>query len=139
MNVFYRNQKAPQLRTQRAQAIVEFALVLPILMMLLVGILEVGRFIYIYASVNNASREAARYGSAIGFDDTGAYLKYQYCDGIKDRARRSAYFTPLTVTISYDHGPSTGPFNDCDVSPADTGVQVNNGAQPDRVQVSVNA
>lgn len=81
MNVRYRNQKTPGIRTpysQRAQAIVEFAIVLPVLMMLLVGILEVGRLIYMYAAVNNASREASRYGSAIGLDDTGAYLKYQY-------------------------------------------------------------
>ena len=105
MKVHYRNQKTPGFRTQRAQAIVEFALVLPILMMMLVGIMEVGRLIYTYAAVNNASREAARYGSAIGFDDTGTHLKYQYCDGIKDRARRSAYFTPLTIHIYYDEGP----------------------------------
>src|SRR6266498_3229793 len=108
MNVFYRNQKIPQLRTQRAQAIVEFALVLPILMMLLVGIMEVGRFIYIYAAVNNASREAARYGSAIGFDDTGTHLKYQYCDGIRNMARKSAYFMNLSnadIDIEYDTGP----------------------------------
>ncbi len=38
MKVHYRNQKTPGFRTQRAQAIVEFALVLPILMMMLVGI-----------------------------------------------------------------------------------------------------
>ena len=48
---------------KRAQAIVEFAIVLPILLMLLVGIFEVGRLIFMYAAVTNASREAARYGS----------------------------------------------------------------------------
>jgi len=139
MKVHYRNQKTPGSRADRAQAIVEFALVLPILMMMLVGILEVGRLIYTYAAVNNASREAARYGSAIGFDDTGAYLKYQYCDGIRDRAKRSAYFTPLTITISYDHGPGTGSFANCNVSPNNPGLQVNTGTSPDRVQVSVTA
>src|SRR5689334_11786940 len=83
MNVFYRNQKAPIFRakhTQRAQAIVEFAIVLPILMMILVGIFEVGRMLYTYAAVNNASREAARFGSALGFDDNG-YHKYKDCVG----------------------------------------------------------
>src|SRR6266545_1170282 len=100
MKVHYRNQKTLRSRAERAQAIVEFALVLPILMMMLVGIFEVGRLIYTYAAVNNASREAARYGSAIGLDDTGTYLKYRYCDGIKNAATRSAYFTPLTIDIS---------------------------------------
>ena len=35
----------------RAQAIVEFAIALPILLVLLVGILEVGRMLFIYSSV----------------------------------------------------------------------------------------
>ena len=42
---------------ERAQAIVEFAIALPILMFMLVGIIEVGRLIYAYAAVINASRE----------------------------------------------------------------------------------
>ena len=109
-----------------------------VLMMLLVGILEVGRLLYIYAAVNNASREAARYASAIGLDDSGN-LKYQYCDGIRTMARRSAFFIPLTITISYDHGPGTTSFNTCDGS-IDTGVQVNNNAgMIDRVRVTVSA
>src|SRR4030095_776329 len=51
---------ANKLLQERAQAIVEFAIALPILMALLVGILEVGRMVFIYSAVNNASREAAR-------------------------------------------------------------------------------
>ena len=134
--------KAPRFGATRAQAIVEFAIVLPILMMLLVGIFEVGRLIFIYAAVNNASREAARYGSAIGLDADPSnpgvtYLKYQYCDGIKNMARHSAFFTPLTITISYDHGPGAS-FDTCDGN-VDTGVHVNNGASPDRVRVQVTA
>ncbi len=137
MNVRYRNQKKLGIHAERAQAIVEFAIVLPILMILLVGIFEVGRMVYTYAAVNNASRESARYGSAVGFDDTGTYLKYRYCDGIKNAAARSAYFTPLTISITYDHGPGF-PFDTCDGS-NDTSVNVNTGTVPDRVQVSVTA
>jgi len=55
------------------QAIVEFAIALPILLALLVGILEVGRMLFIYAAVTNASREAVRYASAVGLDDSGSY------------------------------------------------------------------
>jgi Flp pilus assembly protein TadG len=121
----------------RAQAMVEFALVLMILMVVLVGILEVGRLLFIYAAVNNASREAARYASAIGLDDNGN-SKYQYCDGIRNMARRSAFFTPLTISISYDHGPGTGSYDTCDGS-VDTGVVVNAGSTFDRVQVQVSA
>ncbi len=125
----------------RAQAIVEFALVLMILMVILVGILEVGRLVFMYAAVNNASREAARYASAYGLDDSGNYLKYQYCQGIHDVAQRSAFFTPLTVTITYDSGPNTSSFHTCtpDSNGVDTGVSVNNGTDLDRVKVTVSA
>ena len=135
MNIPFRIQKAPG---ARAQAIVEFALVLMILLVLLVGILEVGRLMFMYAAVNNASREAARFASAIGLDDSGN-LKYQYCEGIRNMAERSAFFTPLTVTITYDHGPTTSAFDTCDVYPVDTGVSVNSGTDLDRVNVTVSA
>src|SRR5688572_29256647 len=119
----------------RAQAIVEFAIALPILMALLVGILEVGRMLFIYSSVTSASREAVRYASAIGLDDSGSYNKYNYCAGIQERASRSAYFTPLTINISYDTGPGTTPYNTCDGT-VDSGVVVSSG---DRVVVTVTA
>src|SRR5512138_3653877 len=78
--------------SRRAQAIVEFAIVLPILLMMLVGILEVGRLIFIYAAVNNASREAVRYASAVGLNNAGTVDKYNDCAGIREMARRSAFF-----------------------------------------------
>jgi Flp pilus assembly protein TadG len=90
------------------QAIVEFAIVLPILLVLLVGILEAGRMIFIYSVVNNASREASRYGSAVGLNDAG-YHKYRYCYGIKQMVVKSAYFidpASMTVDIRYDKGPT---------------------------------
>ena len=94
-------------REKRAQAIVEFAIVLPILMLLLIGIFEVGRMIYFYSAVTNASREAARYGSASGLGDSQV-IKYKDCAGIRDTARRSAYFVPLAMTVAYDGGPQPG-------------------------------
>ena len=124
-----------QLYGSRAQAITEFAIALPILMALLVGILEVGRMIFIYSAVTNASREAVRYASAVGLDDSGSYNKYNYCSGIQEMARRSAYFTPLTVNISYDKGPGTASYNTCDGT-VDSGVVVSSG---DRVLVTVSA
>ena len=50
----------------RAQAMVEFAIALPVLLLLLFGILETGRFLFIYSSIVTASRQAARYGAATG-------------------------------------------------------------------------
>lgn len=47
-------------RSHRGQALVEFALVLPLLILLLVGILDVGRLVYAYHTANNAAREGGR-------------------------------------------------------------------------------
>ncbi len=47
-------------RSHRGQALVEFALVLPLLVLLLVGILDVGRLVYAYHTANNAAREGGR-------------------------------------------------------------------------------
>ena len=136
--------KPNKLAGVRAQAMVEFAIALPILLALLVGILEVGRMVFIFAAVTNASREASRYGSAVGLNDGGTSPKYQDCDGIREMARRSAYFMNLSdsdIAISYDHGPgSVSPFDECPVGvSADPSIQVNTLDDPDRVVVEVSA
>jgi len=91
----------------QAQAIIEFAIVLPILLMLLIGLLEVGRYVFIYSSATNASHNASRYASAVGRDDKYGLTKFNYCQGIKQMALDSAYLVPdsaVTVSISYDDG-----------------------------------
>ena len=42
----------------RAQSMVEFALVLPMLLLLVVGIIELGYALFVYVEVQNAAREA---------------------------------------------------------------------------------
>jgi Flp pilus assembly protein TadG len=44
-------------------ALVEFALVVPVLLLLLVGILDTGRAVNAYVTISNASREGARYAA----------------------------------------------------------------------------
>lgn len=138
MLAYFSSQKQKYL-TERAQAIVEFAIVLPVLMLVMVGILEVGRMVFFYAAVNNASREAARYASAYGLnDDLPGVEKYKDCDGIKEMATRSAFFTPLTITIDYDHGSTATTFDTCDGA-TDSAVVVNSGTDIDRATVTVSA
>lgn len=55
-------------KTQRGQAVVEMALVLPILIMLIFGIIEFGRILNTYMIVTNLSREGARQGATGGTD-----------------------------------------------------------------------
>jgi Flp pilus assembly protein TadG len=47
-------------REERGQTLVEFALILPILVLVLFGILDLGRAVYAYSTINNAAREAGR-------------------------------------------------------------------------------
>jgi Flp pilus assembly protein TadG len=48
---------------QGGQSLVELALVLPVLLLLLVGIIEIGRFSYYSILVANAARAGAQYGA----------------------------------------------------------------------------
>lgn len=48
---------------QRGQSLVEFAITLPILLIILVGLGEMGSALYSYQIVANAAREGARYGA----------------------------------------------------------------------------
>ena len=53
-------------RGSRGQAIVEFALVLPFLVLLFFGLIDVGRAIYVGNAAAQAAREGARWGSVQG-------------------------------------------------------------------------
>jgi Flp pilus assembly protein TadG len=45
------------------QSLVEFAMVVPIFLLLLFGLIEVGRYVYLNNAFNAAAREGARFGS----------------------------------------------------------------------------
>ena len=47
-------------RLQRSQALIEFALVSPVLLLLLFGVIDLGRAIFYYDTLNHAAREGAR-------------------------------------------------------------------------------
>jgi Flp pilus assembly protein TadG len=128
-----------------AQAMVEFMLVMPILVVLLYGIIEVSRLVFIFASVSNASRQAARYGSGAGEVNDGTTF-YQDCEGIRDVANESAILTEFEdINITYDRGLTSDgeqiPLVDIDPNPdADTcPVEDNLIQNGDRIIVQVTA
>ena len=47
-------------RTGRGQTLVEFALVLPVFLLLLFGLVDMGRYVYLNSTLSQAAREAAR-------------------------------------------------------------------------------
>jgi hypothetical protein len=56
---------------KRGQALVEFALVAPVFFLVLFAIIEAGRFMFYYETLNNATREGARYAIVNGANTLG--------------------------------------------------------------------
>jgi hypothetical protein len=106
---------------QRGQGLVEFALVLPLLLLLVWGVIEFGRVLYIYTEVSNAAREAVRYGVARGRNSFTDGPNYLDCEGIRRAARSTAVLTGLPDSdfqIGYDRGGGST-FATCEKQPAD--------------------
>jgi Flp pilus assembly protein TadG len=58
-------------RRNAGQSLVELALMLPILVLLLVGVFDLGRAFHALITLNNAGREAARFGTLHRLDLAG--------------------------------------------------------------------
>ena len=106
--------KAPK---SRGQGLLEFALVLPLLLLFILGIIEAGRMLAIYSSLSSASKQAARYGSVAGdsiSDSTLAF--YEDCNGIRQAALRASILVglePDDIGIGYDRGNSAESIGRC--------------------------
>lgn len=58
-------------KQERGQELVEYALILPIMMLILMSILDLGRAVYYYSAIHNSAREGARYGVINPEDSAG--------------------------------------------------------------------
>lgn len=90
----------PSSGRQHGAAAVEMALILPLLLALLFGIIEFARYTSTEHGVSTAAREAARFAIATG----GSPPQYADCTGIQAAAsQRSgiAYVTAGDVTVQY--------------------------------------
>ncbi len=50
------------MRRERGQELAEYALALPVFLLILMSILDLGRVVYVYSALHNSVREGARYG-----------------------------------------------------------------------------
>jgi Flp pilus assembly protein TadG len=120
-------------RAEQGQDLVEFALILPLLLLLLLGIIEFGIAIFRYNSVANVGREIARYGVVHPkTDDLDAFIytdgsKTAYTEGIRRWTRGldhdvgtldivyvlnnpdSFLDSTVQVTVTYEHEFLSGP------------------------------
>jgi hypothetical protein len=95
-------------------------------MLLVLGAVEFGRLMWTFGSVETASREAARYGSAVGDPDGDGVLKYQDCDAIRDAGQKLSTLALANdaFEVSYDDGDG-GFVADC--PEGDAGPEVPSG------------
>lgn len=109
----------------RGQALVEFALIVPVFILVLVGILDLGRAVYYSSTLNNAAREASRLG-----------ITDQMCKDIYDTARQHAVgvSSATTVTIKVLN-PDASLKATCPATPSSTDYV--SGALGDFIDVKV--
>ena len=113
----------------------EFALVLPLLLLLTFGIIEVGRLFFIKIVVSSTSREAARYGTAIGLSPSGVPY-YRDCTGIRGAAHRVGVLIGIAdnqIDVRYLHGNGSQ-YGTCAVG-ASLGPRSDNLG--DRISISI--
>ena len=94
---------------ERGQALVEFALTVPILLMLVFGIIDLARLIFAYTQVIDAARNGVRYGIVEGLD--AGNVQYLDCYGIEDAARHTAGLKPrpTAVMVTFQRAPCGPP------------------------------
>jgi len=101
------NLKKKALSRQRSQALVEFALVIPLLMLVLMGVFDLGRGIYAYNVVSSAAREGAHHGILKPTDTAGIATEAK-----RNTAALDSDPTKWNVTsrclVSKDPNPVTG-------------------------------
>jgi len=81
---------------QRGQTLVEFAIIIPVLLLLAVFIFDFGRAVYYYSAIQNAAREGVRYGSVNPVVTTTSV--YEDVPGMKTAAVKYAIGLGLTLT-----------------------------------------
>jgi Flp pilus assembly protein TadG len=84
----------------RGQSLAEFALVVPVFLIVLFGIIDLGRFVYTANALSNAAREAARVGSVGARPNECTGLSRQACVErlVRDRSWGVAGTVTPTVT-----------------------------------------
>jgi hypothetical protein len=106
-------------RAKSGQALIEFALVLPLLFILVMGLFDIGRAVFYYAVINTAAREGTRYAivqpSSDYLSKDGYYLdshplncvdahsdaNKNICNEVRRKLFNIAELSSSTITIDY--------------------------------------
>jgi len=110
-------------RRSKAQGLIEFAFISMILFMLLFGILEMGRLMFIFSQISSAAQEGTRYGAthpleiiSTARDGLNTYPAIAHsddpCNIVAQAQARVVLLNPrdVGVEVGYDTGNPTPPY-----------------------------
>jgi Flp pilus assembly protein TadG len=103
-------RRRPRDRRAAGQSLVEFALVFPVLIILLIAIFDLGRLVFAYNDITNAAREGARVGI---INQTTATIKSEVVS-----QATSLGLVAADVTVTY--ADADNPSSPCSSNPPTT-------------------
>jgi hypothetical protein len=119
------NIKIKQHNQEHGQSMVELALTITILMILLAGVIDMGRAFFTYMAMRDAAQEGAAYGAVNPFDEAGTKVRvWDNLDQVvpdpdhpeNDITISITYNGPrclgyeIVVDVNYEEFPLTMPF-----------------------------
>jgi Flp pilus assembly protein TadG len=125
-----RGRILPGLRREEGASMVEFAIVAPLLFVLLFGIIEFSIVLYNQAVITNASREGARYAAMYYINPSTQQPQLPSCPDVSNYVTN--YVTKTQYLISFTNPPPS-PTVTCPLQDVNEGAAVGNVWQ---VQVS---
>jgi Flp pilus assembly protein TadG len=109
--------RSPRRRGQGGQSLVEFAFVLPIIVLVIASFIELGRAVFAWNTIANAARQGARVAAVNQLVDTtdcdesrpieDPYEPHWSIRGCAVAAAAALGISPANVNISYASPPST--------------------------------
>ena len=95
------------LRHTGGQSLAEFALIAPLLVLVLFGIVELGILLNVYIGLTNSAREAARAGAIFQYTGTAPLSGDTAAVGTIDTARRASIDAVIAETLNPVVDPAT--------------------------------
>jgi Flp pilus assembly protein TadG len=114
-------------RDEHGQSLVEFAFMLPILILVLAAAVDLGRAYYTYVAITNAAREGARFGASNPSNTSG----------VRDRVRNEIQGTSLSIPDGQIPSPACYLYVEGSTDYG-SGVSCSSASSGDYIQVQVN-
>lgn len=116
---------------ERGQALIEFAVVLPVFMLLVFAVFDIGRAVYVNSVLSQAAREGARLGATeaswVGVPDRGCVSD----QSLITTANPGAHVCPATVADLKAHIVEAAARAAVSVGPIEVYVSCNDGSLSD--------